>query len=85
MARIMKQGKCGDNLTWTLDKEGLLTISGEGEMENYIFFDSPFDSPFCKNKNITKVKIIHGVTSIGNHAFDGCKALTSIEIPDSVT
>ncbi|MBQ2051613.1 MAG: leucine-rich repeat domain-containing protein, partial [Paludibacteraceae bacterium] len=71
MARIMKQGKCGDNLTWTLDNEGLLTISGEGKMENYGFFDSPF-----KNTNITKVKILHGVTSIGYMAFSGCKALT---------
>jgi hypothetical protein len=35
MAEIIKQGTCGangDNLTWTLDDEGLLTISGEGEM-----------------------------------------------------
>ena len=23
-------GTCGDNLTWTLDSTGLLTISGEG-------------------------------------------------------
>jgi hypothetical protein len=35
MARIMKHGKCGDNLTWTINNEGLLTISGEGEMWDY--------------------------------------------------
>ena len=86
MARIMKQGKCGDNLTWTLDNEGLLTISGEGKMNNY-FSGLPFfpDSPFKNNTNITKVKISHGVTSIGNEAFSECEALTSIEIPNSVT
>ena len=27
-------GTCGDNLTWTLDEDGTLTISGEGEMES---------------------------------------------------
>ncbi|MBQ2264926.1 MAG: hypothetical protein II341_05905, partial [Oscillospiraceae bacterium] len=35
---IVASGECGaegDNLTWTLDSEGLLTISGEGEMENF--------------------------------------------------
>ena len=80
MAEIIEQGECGDNLTWTLDNEGLLTISGEGGMNNYFS-----DSPFCKNTNITKVKISRGVTSIGNWTFEGCKALTSIEIPDSVT
>ena len=81
MARRMKQGKCGDNLTWTLDNEGLLTISGEGEMKNYM--DDA--SPFVDNTNIKKVEIAHGVTSIGDKAFLRCKALTSIEIPDSVT
>ena len=28
-------GTCGDNLTWTLDEEGLLTISGQGDMTDY--------------------------------------------------
>ena len=37
-AEIVDSGTCGkdgDNLTWTLDDEGLLTISGTGEMANY--------------------------------------------------
>ena len=25
-------GSCGSNLTWTLDSDGLLSISGSGEM-----------------------------------------------------
>lgn len=25
-------GICGSNLTWTLDSDGLLTVSGEGKM-----------------------------------------------------
>ncbi len=28
-------GTCGDNVTWTLDDDGTLTISGTGNMENY--------------------------------------------------
>ena len=31
-------GKCGDNLTWTLE-DGVLTISGTGEMEDYFYYD----------------------------------------------
>ena len=33
---IVDLGECGDNLTWTLDSEGVLTISGTGEMTNYL-------------------------------------------------
>ena len=28
-------GTCGDDLTWTLDDEGVLTISGTGAMTTY--------------------------------------------------
>ena len=80
MPEIIEQGTCGHNLTWTLDNEGLLTISVEGGMKNYPFFNSPF----WNNTNIKKVEISHGVTSIGDYAFSGCKALTKIEIGGSV-
>ena len=30
-------GKNGANVTWTLDDEGTLTISGEGEMGDYVY------------------------------------------------
>ena len=73
-----KGNKCGDNLTWTLDSEGILTISGTGEMYNT-------DSPFKNNSSIKKIIIEEGVTSIGNGAFFGCSSLTSVNIPDSVT
>ena len=38
VANAASSGTCGangDNLTWTLDDEGTLTISGTGEMEDY--------------------------------------------------
>ena len=35
IASAATSGTCGDNLTWTLDDNGTLTISGTGEMKNY--------------------------------------------------
>ena len=31
-ANVVQSGNCGDNMTWTLDDEGVLTITGTGEM-----------------------------------------------------
>ena len=30
-------GECGENLTWTLDEDGVLTVYGEGRISDYIF------------------------------------------------
>ena len=77
---IVDSGICGENVTWTLDSNGTLTISGTGDMAYY-----NYDSPFFSNDNIKSVVIEDGVTSVGQQAFYDCSNLTSIIIPDSVT
>ena len=74
-------GTCGENLTWTLDDSGTLTISGEGKMWNF-WGDSPWKD---QRESIKRVVIEDGVTNIGSSAFSGCTGLTSVTLPDSVT
>ena len=73
-----------DNLTWTLDADGTLTISGTGAMKDYSSSEGN-QSPVRKNSNVKKVVIEDGVTSIGSYAFASCNNLTSITISNSVT
>ena len=87
-------GKDGSNVTWKLDSAGLLTINGEGEMEDYSAKQAVYGgswwvttapwSSYYKNELIY-ITIESGVTSIGSFAFCGCTGLTSVTIPDSVT
>ncbi|MBQ7448541.1 MAG: leucine-rich repeat domain-containing protein, partial [Paludibacteraceae bacterium] len=76
-----ESGTCGDNLTWDLT-DGILTISGTEEMENFSYNTVPW---YSSRSAITTVNIENGVTSIGYCAFYGCSSLTSIAIPNGVT
>jgi len=83
-------GTCGDNLTWTLDREGILTISGLGGMYYYGSTSysgiSATSAPWGNHySSIKSVVIENGVTSIGGYAFNGCSSLTSITIGNGVT
>ncbi|MDD6483226.1 MAG: leucine-rich repeat protein [Clostridiales bacterium] len=70
-AGAQESGTCGANITWVLDDNGTLTISGTGYMSH--FFDSPWSA-----SNVKSVIIENGVTSIGRSAFDNCSSLTDV-------
>ncbi len=73
-------GTWGENLTWTFDEStGELIISGAGDMGTD---QVPWDSV---KPQIKSVKIEVGVTSISQWAFNECRALTNVTIPNSVT
>ena len=72
-------GSCGDTLTWSIDGEGNLTITGTGAMTDYEYWDTRWGG-----NTVTTVSLPAGLTSIGNSAFYGCTSLASVTIPDSV-
>ena len=96
-AEIVDSGRCGENLTWTLDSNGLLTIKGTGEMTNFKYpqgvldhglLDDPDinpESPWLLNNNVKSLLIEEGITTIGNYSFMGCMELTSAQLPSTLT
>ena len=87
-------GTCGDNLTWILDTEGTLTISGTGDMWNFkgeTWYYSPSFSdteraPWYQYRSfVIDIVIEDGVTGIGDFAFDNCSKFNGLTIPDSIT
>ena len=80
----MASGTCGaqgDNLTWTLTTDGVLTISGKGDIQGELK-----DIPWLDHREAIKSVVLqNGVTGIGNYAFVHCRSMESIAIPMSVT
>ncbi len=79
---VTSSGTCGDLLTWTLDVEGTLVISGKGKI-NEGAFSGIYD--FAESASIKNVVIESGVTGIGDNAFYDCTELSSVTIAASVT
>ena len=84
-ASIVDSGTCGadgDNVKWSLNSDGVLTISGKGKMADY----NNTLSPWYDYQSVIKQGMIKdGVTSIGDFAFYVCSNLSKVTIPNSVT
>ncbi len=77
-AYASSSGQCGDDLSWTLNDSGVLTVSGTGAMWRYD------QSSMWPRNEVKKVVINNGVTTIGVEAFYGSADLTEITISGSV-
>lgn len=83
---VIDSGKCGKNLTWTLYEDGLLSITGTGDMYNYYrATDRRPDWETYKDK-IKSLSLENDITHIGDCAFYQYSGLIgNLTIPDSVT
>lgn len=79
-------GTIGDNINWAVNEEtGTLTISGEGDMEDYPTYGPGWQ--YSEYIDIIKTIIIEpGVTSIGRNAFKvEYENVTKLIVSESVT
>ena len=92
--------KCGPDMYWTLDNNGLLRITGSGRMSDAqtwmdqaaaikaVQFDCVPENigagSFENCINLKTIAIPDGVKTIGIQAFAACTALESVTLPDSI-
>lgn len=87
-ASIQASGMCGTNVSWELDTDGNLTISGTGKMTSHPWWEDTNSYwmawfPIYKY-TIKSVVIEDGVTSICDFAFRHAKSLKYIQLGNTI-
>ncbi len=79
---ILLEGSCGKDVTFTLTKNGVLTLSGTGATDQ--FHSTKF--PEWKDYGIYVKEIIveEGITQLGTSIFRDCPAVRKVTLPDSL-
>lgn len=84
---VRVSGTCGENITFKLTQDGVLTLSGSGPMPT-IEYDWKYYEPICGwgqyISSIKKIVIEEGITSISQYSFYDCENLTEVSIPSSI-
>ncbi|MGM9937745.1 MAG: leucine-rich repeat protein, partial [Candidatus Ornithomonoglobus sp.] len=73
-------GECGENVVWEIDEYGVMTIKGNGYMNDRLTVNvkAPWDDYV---KDITAVVVKKGVRSIGDYAFANMSNMKRIILP----
>jgi len=84
---LVAEGYCGGegdgtNLSWTLDSEGTLTISGTGEAQPYTAGNLASWADY--RDLITSVAVENGVTKMRDDLFFTCNHIESITLPSTL-
>lgn len=73
----------GSTVNYVLDDQGVLTLSGSGDMPNLGTNKYPWDASGV-DKSITSVIVGEGITSISNNAFNAETNIVSVTLPSTL-
>ncbi len=80
---VLLSGKCGNNITFTLTHEGVLTLSGMGATYNYHSAKSPEWSEYMDY--IKEIRVEEGIEGLGSMIFRKCSSVQRVSLPDTLT
>ena len=75
-------GECLEGLTWGIDGNGTLVISGNGSLDGYSNEEAPW---YPYKDEIYAVVVEEGIETVGNNAFKGLSQVRTATIASSVT
>ena len=78
--KYLQEGDAYADMTWKVE-DGVLTISGEGMMQDYTSAQAPW---YSYRESITSVVVEEGITSIGDYAFYDLEYMTDVSLPESL-
>lgn len=78
---VLLFGDCGEGIKWVLSGEGVLTITGTGDMFDYEAGAAPWQDLAAE---IRVVNVGEGVISLGENAFLDCTNIQSVSLPASL-
>ena len=75
-------GTCSCGLTWSISKEGVLSIGGSGEFKDFVDGARPPWTAY--NDRIKVIDVFEGVTGLGVNTFKDMKEVTTVYLPESL-
>ena len=84
-ADVVDSGNLDDNFTWSITKDGRLTLAGTGAMPDLerptLFEGNPWED---YAKNITSVTFTEGITYIGRYTLYELNAVKEVKLPSTL-
>lgn len=79
---VPASGSLTETITWAVDENYVLTITGTGAMPDY---EHSSKTPWANARlKLTAIHIGEGITHVGNYAFDWCSNVTETTLPDTL-
>ncbi len=79
---VLVSGSCGKNITFTLTKAGVLTLSGTGDTYNYN--SQKFPDWIAYKDYIKEVYVQEGIEGLGSMIFRQCTSIEKVQLPSSL-